>query len=118
MEGEDFVVIDGVAYLVHTSGAKESVVYTAGHTIRSYAGNVLSTVRDEFDGWTMTVAVSEAAYQTLKAAVRLGRIVDVEGTFTPNPVRATVKIAGDYVPDGEDFERAVNLTIEEAEKVP
>lgn len=117
-EGEDFVIIDAIAYPVQTSGAKESVNRKVGHETFAYAGNLLSTVRDEFGEWTMVIGpIPQPDFLVLKAAVRLGRIVDVDGTFTPVPLRAKVDITGDYVPDGVEYQRVVNITVIEAEKL-
>ena len=117
MEGDDFIIIDGVPYPVQTTGARETVHRKVGHETTAYAGNLLSTVRDEFGEWAMIIGpISQSEFLILKAAVRLGRVVDVSGSFSPDPIRAKVDLSADYVVDGVEYQRVVNATIVEAEK--
>lgn len=116
-EGDDFVVIDGNPYPVQTTGARKSKGHTVGHKVRAYAGNLLSTVRAEFSEWSMVVGpISQTEYETLEESTRLGAVVDVSGTFQPGvTISASVEITSEYVADGLDYQRVVNVTIEQAE---
>lgn len=116
-EGDDFVVIAGTPYPVQVTGARKSKAHVVGHKVRAHAGNILSTVRAEFWEWPMVIGpITQEEYEVLENDVALGAIVEVSGTFQPgDTIMATVEIVSEYTPDGLDYQRVVNVTIEQAE---
>jgi hypothetical protein len=111
-----FLVIAGVTMLVQTQNASEKVEHI-GKRRRAFAGNLLSTQREDFSVLTfITAPMPEADYQTLKTAVSGAAFVECSGDALKATEDYCVDITdSEYIPDGTGFKRIVSLELTEVE---